>query len=72
MRVSSLNIKEETRMDVSDNKELRALIRQAVAEAFAEYQPRLLATVQEAVREAIIENIEIIVEDSSELLDGEP
>lgn len=59
-------------MDVSKESELRALIRQAVAEAFAEYQPQLLATVHEAVREAIVENIEIIVEDSSELLDGEP
>jgi hypothetical protein len=48
------------------------MIRQAVAEAFAEYQPQLLATVHEAVREAILENIEIIVEDSSQLLDGEP
>jgi hypothetical protein len=53
-------------------QELQDLVRKAVDEAFARYQPTLIATVEEAVRAALEEHLEIIVEDSSELLDGEP
>jgi hypothetical protein len=59
-------------MDPSHSPELHAIVRKAVDEALAEFQPTLIAAIHDAVRIAIVDNIEIIVEDSSELLDGEP
>lgn len=59
-------------MDVSNQSELQAMIRQAVAEALEQYRPTLNELVHDAVRAALLEHLEIVVEDSLELLDGEP
>jgi hypothetical protein len=52
--------------------ELQAMIRTAVAEALEQYRPTLNLLVHDAVRTALEEHLEIVVEDSLELLDGEP